>query len=180
MTLQDNATFTSYLPQEVLAAPKTPPNFIVTSDREFQLQPFYVDWSSAGGRIKAPPSKIRWLAVAQSDTLLGWLETPQVPIRVVVYIYPQVNATGIPREDLGSEYRCIQGNSPQGFCVYHKASHSGKDAILLNLRHRLDADACYVVVNVSWIVPHPQVELSGNPDNNEVSASWGWHRCSHL
>ncbi len=159
-----------YLPFEQLAAPKTPPLFLVAAPREPTIQPFYIDWSAARGSTKTPPSVMHWPAIAQKTPTLGWLETSQIPIRVVVYFYPQVSSTGIPPEGSGLEHRCLQSTSQQSFCTYRQVTRLNKSAIELSVRDRLGTDACYVIVNAAWIVLGSQ--------SHEVSASWAWNRCT--
>ncbi len=115
---QDDTSVAPYLPNEQLAAPKTPPSFLVVASGEPTLQPFYTDWLAAGGSTKAPPSVMHWPAITQKSLTLGWLKTSQIPIRVVVYFYSQISPTGIPSEDSGLEHRCLQSNSRQSFCTY--------------------------------------------------------------
>lgn len=180
ITLQSDSVLTPYLPDEELAAPNTPPSLIVAARRKPLLQPFYLDWSGAGGGMKEPPSNMHWSKIAQESTTLGWLETSQLPIRVVVYLYSQVNSAGIPDEGAGSEYRCTQTISQQVPCTYSKVRHLGKPAVELVLNDKSDDDTCYIVVYAGWIVPQSQPTRStkgGRANNNEVGASWAWHRC---
>jgi hypothetical protein len=167
---QQDTPVAPYLPNEQLAAPKTPPSFLVAASGEPTLQPFYTDWLAARGITKAPPSVMYWPAIAQKSPTLGWLKTSQIPIRVVVYFYPQISPTGIPSEDSGLEYRCLQSNSRQSFCTYRRVTHSKKSSIELTVHDNLGTDACYVVVNAAWIVQNSQ--------SDEVSASWAWNRCT--
>uniref|UniRef100_A0A0C1R3B4 Uncharacterized protein n=1 Tax=Tolypothrix bouteillei VB521301 TaxID=1479485 RepID=A0A0C1R3B4_9CYAN len=169
---QQDTSVAPYLPNEQLAAPKTAPLFLVAAPGEPTIEPFYIDWSAARGSIKVPPSVMHWSAIAQKSTTLGWLETSQIPIRVVIYVYPQVSPTGIPPENSGFEHRCLHSSSQQSFCTYRKIVHSNKSAIELTVRDKLGPDACYVVVHGAWIVQDSQAV-----PYNEVSASWGWSRC---
>jgi hypothetical protein len=175
-------TITPYLPDEELTAPRSPPTFRVAAPGQTLLQPFYLDWSDAGGSAKAPPTEMHWPKLAQGSATLGWLETSQVPIRVVVYLYPQVSSTGVPIERLGSEYRCTQAGSPQALCTYRQVMHSKRAAIEIAVRDRSDTDACYVVVHAGWIVRYPQAARGKtaipDTDTSEVGASWAWHRCA--
>ncbi len=173
---------TPYLPDEALTAPSSPPTFLVAAPGQTRLQPFYLDWSGAGGSAKAPPSEMYWSKLAQGSATLGWLETSQVPIRVVVYLYPQVSSTGVPTEALGSEYRCTQPGSQQALCTYRQVMHSGRAAIEIAVRDRSDTKACYVVVHAGWIVQYPQAARGKlaipDTDTSEVAASWAWYRCA--
>lgn len=131
--------------------------------------------------MKEPPSKMHWSKIAQESTTLGWFETPQLPIRVVVYLYSQVNSAGIPAEGAGSEYRCTQSGSQQAPCTYHKVMHSGRSVIKVDLNDKSSADACYIVVHASWIVGQSPRTRDTNGDratNVEVAASWAWNRCA--
>lgn len=185
MALRGDSVLTPYLPDEELAAPNTPPFLIVNASRKPQLAPFYLDWLGAGGGMKEPPSKMQWSTIAQESTTLGWLKTPQMPIRVVVYLYPQIDSAGIPAEGSGFEYRCTQPGSQQAPCTYRKVRHLGKPAIEVDLNDRSNANACYVVIHAGWIVRHQQAKHGANvkydttDDDDEVAASWAWHRCKN-
>lgn len=176
---QGDTSLAPYLPDKDLAAPTAPPTFLVAAPGEPTLRPFYLDWSGASGSTKAPPDRMRWQAIAHTSATLGWLGTSQVPIRVVVYLYPRVDSNGIPIEGSGSEHRCSHSDSQQAFCTYRKVVHSGKSAIELGVRG-LDTSACYVVVHASWIVRHQVTGgtvVTRDTNHDEVAASWAWRRC---
>lgn len=175
-----------YLPDEKLAAPSTPPSFIVATPVKLSLQPFYRDWLAAGGSTNTPPTSLLWQISTQNSATLGWLLTSQVPIRVIVYLYVQVDKRGIPIEGSGKEYRCTllnssSANSQQPPCTYRPLMYSGKPLIEITIANQSQTnEQCYVIVNAAWIVRYSQTIGSPTAEDNtnqEVSASWGWRRC---
>ncbi len=187
VVLNARLSLAPYLPDEKLAAPNTSPSFIVATPTELSLQPFYRDWLAAGGSTNTPPTSMLWHLSTQNSATLGWLKTSQVPIRVIVYLYAKVDNKGIPPEGSGKEYRCILLNSTsanleQPPCTYRPLVHSGKPLIELATANQLDTnDQCYVIVNAAWIAHYSQSIGGATAEdraNQEVSASWGWRRCT--
>jgi hypothetical protein len=163
-----------YLPDTELAAPSEVPNFFVSSSQT-ALRPFYYDWTDAGGGKQEPPAKMHWKILPRKTTILGWIETSQVPIRVIVYRYPWVNATGIPDEKSGSEKRCVLSRVGQEPCGFSKIKHSGKFRIDVFSDDESNNKDCYTVVHAAWLSKQSSQFPS---DHGEVSASWAWNRCS--
>jgi hypothetical protein len=168
-----NSSSVPYLPDEELAAPSEVPNFSVWPSQT-ALRPFYYDWTDAGGGKQEPPAKMHWKILPRTATL-GWIETSQVPIRIIVYRYPWVNSTGIPDETSGSENRCVLSSVGQEPCRFRKIKHSGKFRIDIFSDDRFNNKDCYTVVHAAWLTK-PSSQLPS--DHGEVSASWAWNHCS--
>ncbi|WP_152486356.1 hypothetical protein [Nocardiopsis lucentensis] len=155
------------LPSQMVDAPKDPPHLYLGGVREgFALARVAVDWAALGGPFEEPGDTVTWPRFPSAPGPIAEFvfDTAQIPMRVVVYSYPDVGPDGIPDEEHGTETLCSFGEPSSGPCWYR-----GGDGENVRVAVRDVRAGDHLVVHAAWPV------LSGDRvqgELNEVSGSW--------
>ncbi|WP_157982426.1 hypothetical protein [Nocardiopsis sp. FIRDI 009] len=155
-----------YLPDHMIDAPKEPPRLYLGGDRGgFELARVAVDWTDRGGPFEEPGDAVTWprSPSAPGPVVEFVFDTAQIPMRVVVYSYPEVGADGIPDQENGTETLCSFGDA-SGKCWYQGGDG---DDVRVAVRDARPGD--HLVIHAAW----PVLSGDGAPGElDEVSASW--------
>lgn len=132
-----------------------PPRGRLLGDQR-DLEVIALDWAALNGGGRTPSAPLRWtVRKASPGPLEVDLDTPQQPIRVVVYVYPAVDAGGIPEQSSGQEHRCELTSG--AWCRYAAAKRT-----VVTMPEQ--AAGAYVVLQSAWVTA----------TGSDVQLSYAW------